>query len=171
MDGRSEVLDVLNPKGPPELRIRHTLTWNSNPIQCAAGVAACREYLSGAVQARAAALGAHVREKGNEILASRRVSGRLYGRTIIHLYLGRIECEPDDVLSPPTASVAHIMDPAQARIKSDLCLRLLQRGVATMGARMFIMSAVHDNEAIDRTMTVFGSCLEDMIADGVIASV
>jgi len=50
--------------------------------------------------------------------------------------------------------------------KTRLCLHLLQRGVATMGARMFILSAAHTEEDIDQTIKTFGDSLDAMIAEG-----
>ncbi len=51
-------------------------------------------------------------------------------------------------------------------VKNELCLRLLQHGVATMGARMFIMSAAHTKEDIDQTVKAFGDSIDAMIAEG-----
>jgi glutamate-1-semialdehyde aminotransferase len=159
-------MEVLDPKRPPEKRIRHTGTWNANPIQCAAGIAACKLYLDGAPQKKAAEIGAYLREQGNKVLKERKISGHLYGRTIIHLYLGPIEYEPSDPVFPPTKNPAQIVNPEMNPIRNELCLRLLERGIATMGARFFVMSAAHTREDVDRTVAALAASLEEMIAAG-----
>ncbi len=160
--GRADIMDVLNPELPIEQRIRHTGTWNANPLTAAAGVAACKLYLEGEPQRKARELSDYLRGKGNKVLKERSISGRLYSRSIVHLYLGPIDYEPSDDTMPPTKDFKQIMNPAMTAIKNELCLRLLQHGVATMGARMFIMSAAHTKEDIDRTVEAFGSSLDDM---------
>ena len=166
--GRSDVMAVLDPKRPMEQRIRHTGTWNANPIQCAAGIAACKQYRNGEPQKKAAELGAYLREQGNQVLKEKKVNGCLYGRTIIHLYFGPIDYEPSDPVLPPTKSMQKIVDPSTTPAKTDLCLRLLQKGVATMGARFFVLSAAHTKEDIDQTIKAFASSLDEMIASGVL---
>jgi glutamate-1-semialdehyde aminotransferase len=51
-------------------------------------------------------------------------------------------------------------------IKARLCLHLMQRGVATMGARFFVLSAAHTKDDIDQTIEALDSSLDDMIAEG-----
>ncbi|GAI90073.1 unnamed protein product, partial [marine sediment metagenome] len=86
--GRADIMDVLNPELPIEQRIRHTGTWNANPLTAAAGVAACKLYLEGEPQRKARELADYLRGKGNKVLKERSISGRLYSRSIVHLYLG-----------------------------------------------------------------------------------
>ena len=155
-------MELFNPKLPMEQRIRHTGTWNANPLLCAAGIAACKLYLNGEPQRKARELADYLRGKGNKVLKERNINGRLYSRSIVHLYLGPIDYEPSDDTMPPTKDFKQIMNPAMTAVKNELCLHLLQRGVATMGARMFIMSAAHTKEDIDRTVEAFGSSLDDM---------
>jgi len=166
--GRTDILETLNPKTSLERYIRHTGTWNANPLLCSAGTTACKLYLNGESQKKANEFGAYLREKGNEVLEKRNINGRLYGRTIIHLYLGPIDYEPSDYTKPPTRDIAKIIDPKAVAIKAHLCLHLLQRGVATMGGRFFVLSAVHTKEDIDQTIDAFSDSLDAMIAEGVI---
>jgi glutamate-1-semialdehyde 2,1-aminomutase len=160
--GRADIMELFNPKLPMEQRIRHTGTWNANPLLCAAGIAACKLYLNGEPQRKARELADYLRGKGNKVLKERNINGRLYSRSIVHLYLGPIDYEPSDDTMPPTKDFKQIMNPAMTAVKNEMCLHLLQRGVATMGTRMFIMSAAHTKEDIDRTVEAFGSSLDDM---------
>ena len=164
--GRADVFEAFNPKTPVERRIRHTGTWNSNPLLSSAGVAACQLYRDGEPQKKAAEMAAYLREEGNKILRQRKISGRLYGRTIVHLYLGPTDFAPRDEFSPPTRDVAKIMNPEMAAVKTMLCLHLLHRGIATMGGRFFVLSAVHTRQDIDQAMAAFASSLDDLVAEG-----
>ena len=164
--GRADIMKAYDPHVPPEKRISHAGTWNSNPIQGAGGVAACKLYLDGVPQKKAYELGSYLRDEGNKVLRERNISGRLYGRTVVHLYLGPIDYEPSDETLPPTKDVKKITNPAMAPTKARLCLHLLQRGVASMGARFFVLSAAHTKDDIDQTIEAFDSSLDDMVAEG-----
>lgn len=164
--GRADIMDMLKPKTPPQPSLRHSGTWNANPLTAAAGIAACKLYLNGEPQKKANQMGAYLREKGNQALKKWGVSGRLYGRTIVHLYLGPIDYEPSDDTLPPTKDVQKLI--GEGATKENLCLHLLHRGVTTMGGRFFVMSAVHTKEDIDQTVEALGSSLDAMLADGVL---
>lgn len=167
--GRADIMEAFNPKTPLERRIRHAGTWNANPLLCAAGIAACKLYLDGEPQKKANEIGAYLREKGNEVLKERNISGRLYGRTIIHLYLGPLDYEPTDISHPPTKDIRKLMDPAAAPARIRLSLHLLQRGIATYGARFFTLSAAHTEQDIDQTIDAFRDSLDAMIAEGTLS--
>jgi len=165
LGGRSDIMGVLTPKPPPARSLSHSGTWNANPLTAAAGVAACRLYVGGEVQRRANELGAYLRRRGNQALRQRGLGARLYGRNIIWLYLGQVDCEPPDDTLPPTRDVQKLL--AGAELRPRLCLHLLQQGVSTMGARLFVMSAAHTEEDIDLTVDALVEALEDMFAEGV----
>ena len=164
--GRSDIIDGLKPKAPPLPFLRHAGTWNANPLVSATGVAACKLYLDSEPQKTANERGTYLREKGNQALKERGISGRLYGRNIIHIYFGPIDYEPSDDTLPPTKDVKKLT--AGLATKENLCLHLLHRGVATMGGRFFVMSAVHSEGDINQTMEAFGSALDDMVAENVL---
>ena len=159
--GRADIMDALKPKTPP---LHHTGTWNANPLTAAAGIAACKLYRGGKVQKKANQLGDYLRERGNRVIKERGISGRLYGRSIVHLYLGPIDYEPSDDTMPPTRDVSKLM--AEAPTKAQLCLHLLHRGVATMIGRFFILSSAHTKEDIDQTVKAFGDSLDAMVKEG-----
>jgi len=162
--GKAEIMDTLRPKAPPQKSLKHTGTWNANPLLCAAGVAACKLYAGGEVQKRVNQLGALLRQRGNQALKARGINGRLYGRSIIHVYFGPIDYEPSDDTLPPTMDVRKLT--AKVPAKPRLCLHMLQRGVSIMGGRFFILSSIHTEEDIDRTVMAFGDSLDAMIAEG-----
>ncbi len=164
LGGRADIMDMLKPKTPPQQSVTHPGTWNANPLTAAAGIAACKLYIGGEVQRRANQLGAYLRKRGNQALKERGINGRLYSRSIVHLYLGPIDYEPSDDTLPPTKDVDKLT--AGTPTKQRLCLHLLHRGVATMGGRFFILSAAHTEEDIAQTVKAFGDSLDAMIAEG-----
>ncbi len=169
--GGADIFEAFNPKSPAEKCISHSGTWNATPLLCAAGVAACKLYLSGEPQKIATERAAYLREQGNKVIREHNISGRLYGRTIVHFYLGLLDYEPNDPLIPPTNDFKKIVNPAMASIWTRLRLHLLQRGIATMNGRFFILSAAHSKEDIDQTIDAFRLSLDDMLAEGLIPRV
>ena len=164
LGGRADIMDMLKPKAPPQQFVTHSGTWNANPLTAAAGIVACKLYLNGEPQKKANQLGAYLRKRGNQALKERGINGRLYSRSIVHLYFGPLDYEPSDDTMPPTRDVDKLM--ARSPAKHRLCLHLLQRGVATMGGRMFILSAAHTEEDIDQTVKALCDSLDAMIAEG-----
>ncbi len=164
LGGRADIMDILKPKAPPQRFIVHTGTWNANPLAAAAGIAACKLYIGGEVQKQANQLGAYLRERGNQALKERGINGRLYGGSIVHLYLGPIDYEPSDDALPPTRDVRKLMAGVSTKVR--LCLHLLHRGVSTVGARFFILSVAHTEKDIDQTVKAFADSLDAMIAEG-----
>ena len=164
--GRADVMDGFNPKRPLAKRVVHHGTWNANPLQAAAGVAACKAYLDGSPQKKAFEAAGYLRDKGNAMLKKLDISARLYGRTIVHLYFGPIDVEPAEIYLPPVKDYGKIMNPAMTPAKARLCLHLLERGVATMGARFFVMSGAHTRADVDFTIDALEDSLKEMLAEG-----
>lgn len=169
--GRADLFDGLRSRGAAGGHMSHSGTWNANPLTSTAGVTACELYLDGSVQKRAAEMGAYLRESGNKVLKQKGISGLLYGRTVIHVYFGPFDFQPDNEYSPPTKNVNMIMgDKETVALKSLLTLHLLQRGIAPMAGPMFIMSAAHREADIDRAVSALSEALDDMVAEGVLTA-
>jgi len=165
--GRGDIMNALKPKAPPEKFLTHTGTWNANPLTSAAGVAACKLYKDTDVIKRANELGAYLRKKGNAVLKEKGINARLYGRSIVHLYFGPIDYEPSDDTLPPTKDFNQLM--GGGPIKTRLNLHLLHRGVATMSARLFILSGAHTEEDVDLTLKALADSLDAMIDEGTLS--
>ena len=164
--GREDIFEAFSPTIPLERRMRHSGTWNSNPVVCASGVAACRLYLDGQPQQKATEMATYLREQGNKMLREKNISGWLYGRTIVHTYFGPTEFDPTDEISPPTKDMRMIADQQVMSLKILLGLHLLHRGISTLSGRMFICSAAHSKKDIDQTVEAFASSLDSIIAEG-----
>lgn len=53
-------------------------------------------YSNGESQRRTKQLSAYFQERGNQAMKERGINGRLYGRSIVHIYLVPIDYEPSD---------------------------------------------------------------------------
>ena len=164
LGGKADIMDILRPRPAPEPFALHSGTWNANPLTAAAGVAACRLYQTGEVQEKLNQLGGYLRRRGNQAMKEQGISGRLYGGSIVWIYLGPIDCQPSDDRLPPTKDTKKILGMGTNRAR--LCLHLLHRGIATMGGRFFVLSSVHSEREIDRTIEALGDSLDAMTADG-----
>lgn len=164
LGGRMDIMDILKPKAAPQIFLQHTGSWNANPLTASAGIAACRHYIDGSVQDKVRKLGTSLREKGNEAIKDLKISARLYGRSIVHLYFGPIEFEPKDSTWPPAMDVNLIAQ--DKAIKSRLMMQLYYRNIATLMARLFIISTAHTEEDINQTIKALHDSLEAMIEEG-----
>lgn len=165
MAGRADIMDSFSPKSPLERRIRHSGTWNANPLTAAAGIAACKLYIDGEPQRAAADTAAMLRAAGNRALREQGVSGFFYGRSIVHLYLGPFDYEPENDTLPPTRDLQKLFNPQMAPVYNRLSLELLQHGVANMVGMLFVLSAVHSKQDIDETIKALGKSIENMQAE------
>ena len=167
--GRADIMGAFNPKAPPEKRIVHSGTWNANPIVCSAGIAACKLYQDGQPQRTARERADYLRKEGNRVLKERGINGRLYSRTVVHLYLGPMDFEPSDDTIPPTKDAKKIMNPEMLPMHTRLALHLLQRGIAAFDRGLFILSAAHSKGDIDQTVDALSDSLDAMIAEGTLS--
>jgi glutamate-1-semialdehyde aminotransferase len=137
-------------------------------MQCAAGIAACALYADGEPQRRAGEVAASFRAKGNKVLQDLGVNARLYGRSIVHLYLGEIECEAENDSLPPVSDYSKIFsqEPHVREDRTRLSLHLHQQGIATALGRMLIFSQAHDEDDVEQTVRALRTSVETMQQEG-----
>lgn len=164
--GRTEFFAPLSPKAPPERRILHSGTWNANPLTASAGLAACKLYRSGEIQKKISSMAAQFRQKGNQVFKDRKINARLYSRSIVHLYLGPIDYEPDNDIMPPTKDHKKILDSAMNPGRGRLSLHLLQSGIATSIAKYFAFSIAHTVDDINQTIKALADSIEAANKEG-----
>ncbi len=161
--GRDDIFAPLNPKAPPGRCILHSGTWNAHPLTASAGLAACKLYRSGEIQKKISSLAAQFRQKGNQLFKDMNINARLYSRSIVHLYLGPIDYEPEDDKMPPTKDNKKILDSAMHAGRGRLSLYLLQSGIATSIAKYFAFSIAHTVNDIDKTIKALADSIEAVI--------
>ncbi|MFC1945136.1 aspartate aminotransferase family protein [Chloroflexota bacterium] len=164
--GRADIFEAFNPNTPVDRRINHSGTWNANPLTSAAGIAACKLYQNGDVQQITSEIAALFRRKANKLFREMKVNARLYSRSMAHLYLGPIDYDTEDDTTLPTKDIRNVVNPALLKIQKRLMLHLLQRGIATPGARFFCFSIAHKTEDVDFTIQALADSIETMIGEG-----
>ena len=167
--GRADLFAALDPGAPPHRSIHHAGTWNANPLSAAAGIAACSLYVDGGPQQQARTMARLLRDGANEVFRRKRVWGSFYGRSVVHLYLGRPERDSFDAdFEAPCSDATTLMDQRYAAVVRRMNLHLLQRGVASLGGSMFVLSAAHTERDVAVTLDGLESSLEAMIVEGAI---
>jgi glutamate-1-semialdehyde 2,1-aminomutase len=164
--GRADVLAVLDPASGPDKAVMHGGTWNAVPITCAAGIAALDVYRDSVPQRAARAMADKFRPLANAELERIGARARVYGRSVVHLYLGEFEYDPADDTAPPTESAARLLDPALTGAYKRLDLHLLQRGVASMRGEGLIFSAAHTEADVEQTVRALVDSVAAMIEEG-----
>lgn len=165
--GRANLFAALDPAAPPSRSMHHAGTWNANPLSAAAGIAACSLYVDGRPQQQARAVARLLRDGANEVLRRKRVRGWFYGRSILHLYLGRCERDSSDPdFEAPCSDGEVLMDTRYAKVAQRMNLHLLQRGVASLGGSMFVLSAAHSERDVAVTLDALEASLDAMNEEG-----
>lgn len=165
--GRAELFAPLDPDHSAKV-IAHGGTWNAVPLTAAAGIAACTLYLDGAPQRAALDAAARIKAGCNEALIRRGVSGRLYGRSVLHFYFGPVDTPTD--AEGPCADPLRVLVPANSAMCGRLELHLLHRGVSTIRGEAMMLSSAHTHEDIDRTVAAFDQSIAAMLDEGTLVS-
>ncbi len=167
--GRADLFAPLDPAIGPDRVIARGGTWNAFPLSCAAGIAACTLYRDGAPQHLAADAAAALRRDANAVLRDLGVSGRIYGRSICHIYLGPVDADvASDDSAAPARDWTRLVDPSRTPIYRRLDLELLMRGVASLRGEALMFSAAHQAEDVAHTVAAFRGALVAMLEDGVL---
>ena len=101
------------------------------------------------------------------LLRAKGVGMWLFGRSIIHIYVGPIDLVPPDETSPPTRDTDKIMGMPETKMRLDQ--HLLHRGVSTLHGSMLVLSSAHTEEDVDRTVEALAASVEAMVQEGSLA--
>ncbi len=162
--GREEIMDMFSRDHANMMA--HPGTWNANPASAAAGVAALELIASEPVNERADAMASHLKRGLGDALTKMEVTGHAHGiASIVHIVLG-VECDCDgEICTLPHAKLA---DATSARRSEPLKLAMLNEGVDMLGGIGFMVSAVHEEEHVDRTVEAFENALGALREEGVV---
>jgi glutamate-1-semialdehyde 2,1-aminomutase len=148
-------------------RVFHPGTFNANPLSSAAGATMLSLVETGRFHAAADAMNERLVGGMNEAIASRGVKGCAYGlASYFHISLGR-EC-------PQVAGTEWPFEDGKAppRTPTEVALPLkqgmLNRGVDLMGMTGGLVSGVHSDEDVDRSLEAFEATLAELQAEGLI---
>ena len=162
--GRADIMDAMATEDPSR-RIAHPGTFNANPVSATAGIATLEVLTTEPIIERADEMAARLKQGLREALMKMEVTGHVHGiASIVHVALG-VECDcAGEICTLPHARLA---EAATARSQS-IKLAMLNEGIDMLGGIGFIVSAVHEEQQIDRTAEAFERALVALREDGVV---
>jgi len=163
-----EQLDFARMKALGREKVAHQGTFNANPLAAAAAVAMLEEVATGEPNARADHAGKRLRNGMNEVLKDERAAWAVYGEaSMFHIFTNprRIALDPLD-FDPGSLGFAGLKGAKDAATANKLRLAMLVAGVDIMGAPGGLISAAHDDAAVDRTIEGFRSAVRMLKTEG-----
>ena len=176
--GKADILDLISSENR-ENRVGNSGTFNGNPLSATAGIAALRLIASEPINERADATAERLKQGLVDSLSRMEVRGHVHGiASMVHLALG-VECDCGGGVCPlPHDQIADAVGPAQGldrhgrvttRSTTDLLrMSMLNEGVELMIGTGFMVSAVHTDEHIDRTIEAFEKTLVSLRDEGAV---
>ena len=164
--GRADVMAALEfgEATGPQGHILHPGTFNANPLSAAAGVAMLSSVATGEPSEQAARTARSLAEAMNAALARHEVGGCVHGESsVLHIVLGPDAPQADEVPGVVARGDLHRLR-ANRSLTAQLRRAMLVNGVDLMSSTM-IVSAVHTDEDVERTVDAFDRSLAGLAAD------
>lgn len=163
-----EQLDFAAMKAQGREKVAHQGTFNANPLAAAAAVAMLEQLATGEPSARADRAGERLRAGMNQVLKEARAAWAVYGEgSLFHIFTNprRIAVDPFDFdpLKLGFAGIKGAKDPTTA---NRLRLAMIVAGADIMGAPGGLISAAHDERAVDQTIEAFARAVHMLKAEG-----
>ena len=165
--GKAEIVDMIAHRGDPEWdnthRVYHPGTFNGNPLSAAAGATCLELIASQPINQQADAMAARLKTGINDIFGMMEMSGHAHGiSSMIHVVLADCNCDRE-LCTMPHSQIKEVTGSAAV---TALKRGLQNNGVDIMGRDAFIVSGVHREEDIDRTLAAFETTLAAVRAEG-----
>ena len=165
--GKADIIDMIAHRGDPEWdnthRVYHPGTFNGNPLSAVAGATCLELIASQPVNQQADAMAARLKTGINDIFGMMEMSGHAHGiSSMIHVVLADCNCDRE-LCTMPHSQIKEVTGSAAV---TALKRGLQNNGVDIMGRDAFIVSGVHTEEDIDRTLAAFETTLAAVRAEG-----
>ena len=165
--GKAEIVDMIAHRGDPEWdnthRVYHPGTFNGNPLSAVAGATCLELIASQPINQQADAMAARLKTGINDIFGMMEMSGHAHGiSSMIHVVLADCNCDRE-LCTMPHSQIKEVTGSAAV---TALKRGLQNNGVDIMGRDAFIVSGVHGEEDIDRTLAAFETTLAAVRAEG-----
>ena len=168
--GKAEIMEMMSFRGEPDWdnhrRIGQGGTFNANPPTAIAGIVGLNMIAERPVNERADALADRLKAGLNEAFVRAEVPGFAYG--IASLVNPMIGMEPTGDYEAPVISYEDRRAHMTAKRKGYLTKAMLTHDVHVMGGQVFMVSAAHTEEHIDRTIQAFEDSLRELREDGIV---
>jgi len=163
-----EQLDFAAMKAQGREKVAHQGTFNANPLAAAAAIAMLEQVATGEPNARADRAGDRLRAGMNSVLKDERAAWAVYGEASqFHIFTNprRIALDPlaFDPVKLGFAGLKGAKDPGTA---NRLRLAMIVAGADIMGAPGGLISAAHDDAAIDQTIEAFAKAVRMLKTEG-----
>jgi glutamate-1-semialdehyde 2,1-aminomutase len=144
--------------------VSHPGTYNANPLSAAAGVTCLSLIADGEAQRQAARTAEALAQAMNDVFIEESAAGAVYGvSSMLHIALGMPE-QPPDGYTWGWRALPRPVPPVAPEASLALRLGMLNEGVDLMGGGMMV-SAVHTDDDVDRTVEAFRATLRAMKAE------
>lgn len=166
--GRRDLMEQLSfpEPGVKKDKVGHPGTFNANPLSAAAGAACLAEVADGTYQERAEATARTLAAAMNAALAERSIPGAVYGQASCLKILIAGEDVPDARLYSANEMPLAVLEAGMnSEVQRLLNLAMINRGVQVFGNSM-IVSGVHDQADVDRTIGAWTESLDALRAEG-----
>ena len=163
--GRAEILDQIAMSGGGR-RVAHPGTFNANPLSAAAGTACLGLVAGEPLTERAGRAAARLCAGMNRLFAERGARGFAYhDSSLVHV---APNLEGDGSPASVAAALPALSSSRGGGVAQRFRLALLNEGVDAMRGVTYIVSAVHDDAAVDATLAAFGRALDRLRAEGIL---
>ena len=163
--GRAEILDQIAMSGGGR-RVAHPGTFNANPLSAAAGTACLGLVAGEPLTERAGRAAARLCAGMNRLFAERGALGFAYhDSSLVHV---APNLEGDGSPASVAAALPALNNSRGGGVAQRFRLALLNEGVDAMRGVTYIVSAVHDDAAVDATLAAFGRALDRLRAEGIL---
>jgi len=167
--GRADILDHLDFQAAADRsfeKIHHPGTFNANPLSAAAGAKTLQIIASTDATDRAAAFGARLRPRLNQVFADRGLAWAAYGEKASFFVFMNAKGQAVDPLNfDPLAIPYQEIKAKPPGLMNKLRLALLIGGVDISGSGGGVISATHDDEDLERTVTAFDQAVAMLMAE------
>jgi glutamate-1-semialdehyde 2,1-aminomutase len=162
--GRDEVMQVMAQTGDPEhdrfQRVSHGGTFNANPYCAATGNAALRIVATGEMQAQADRMAERLRQGLRDIINRQEVAACVYGEaSTFHVYFGARSIAGYD---------ANTLKNVPAAVQNGFRQAVQVRGVDLMSRCSGVLSGVHTEADIDKSLEAFDGAIHAMLTEGLV---
>ena len=167
--GKADIIDMIAHRNEPDWdnnhRVYHPGTFNGNPLSAAAGAVALEMIASQPINQQADAMAARLKNGINEALGSLEIPGHAHGiASMIHVILADCDCDREICTMSHDKIAETNGSPAVTAMKRGL----QNRGVDIMSRETFLVSGMHSEQDIDKTLEAFKETMAAVRADGLI---
>ncbi len=167
--GRADILDHLDFQAAADRsfeKIHHPGTFNANPLSAAAGAKTLQIIASTDATDRAASFGARLRPRLNQVFADRGLAWAAYGEQASFFVFMNAKGQAVDPLNfDPLAIPYQEIKAKPPGLMNRLRLALLIGGVDISGSGGGVISATHDDNDLERTVTAFDQAAAMLMAE------